>query len=339
MGFIFQQLSGPQKRLELADYDAPFGRPRKDPVVRDGVELRRSINYYPGNDVEPTVHIFGDKYLPWELNGRFRDRSPTGGLGHALAKKAEVKQFTRDKQRVRITWDDVLSVVGLITKFDPGTEGKGEIEWKMTIDVYSDDLADKTPKAPPTPELADYLSQILAWMTQLPEPRAIKLHGSLFGALDQMVSTVTGAVGKLTDVANDVSNFKKSTIGELNRLSSVVTSVSTAAATFRDAFTSIGPDAALVFQRADDNAKLLTTQTSVEEQIRNTMSICAQLQRAIAIARAGTHRTTYTVKTGDTWESIAVQMYNAPGRAVDLQVVNNQIGGQPRRGSTIRIPA
>ena len=336
MAFTFTQLAGPQKTLTLDDWAAPFGRPRKGAVVRDAIELRKTTTYYPGNDDDPTTHIFGHKYKPWELKGYFRDRA--GGRGFAQGKTEEVKQFVADKQRCRVTWDDLVSIVGLVTEFDPGRESAGEVEWKMTIEVYSDDFAQRTPVKPQTASLQDYLSEILAFLKGSIPKETPAYAGNLLDLVDGLVSTVTGAVGTLTNIANSASSFEQSTVGELNRLGATVTQVSTAMSTLRDTVSSIGPDTALVFQRADENAQLFAQQTSVEDQVRRMLATSSDLHRAISIAIAGKTRTSYVVRTGDTWELLAVRFYKDAGRAVDLQIANDQVGGRPTPGSTIKIP-
>lgn len=336
MAFTFTQLAGPQKSLTLDDWAAPLGRPRKGAVVRDGIEVRKNTTYYPGNDDDPTTHIFGHKYKPWELKGYFRDRA--GGRGFAQSMTEQFKQFVADKQQCRVTWDDLVSIVGLITEFDPGRESAGEVEWKMTIDVYSDDFAQRKPVTPQTATLQNYLSEIIAWLNGTIPTQDGAYAGSVLDLVDSLVSTITGAVGTLTNFANSVSDFQQSTIGELNRIGATVTQVSTAMSTLRDTFASTGPDTALVFQRADENAQLFSQQTSVEEQVRQMLSVSSDLQRAIAIAIAGKIRTSYVVTSGDTWERIAVRFYRDAGRAADLQIANDQVGGRPTPGTTIQIP-
>ncbi len=121
--WVFEQLGGPRKKLELADHAAPHGRPRQAPVVSPEMHIRTSSTYYSG-DVPRTIHVFGPSHEPVELVGRFSDRR--GGRGFAIAKRDEVMRFVADQQEVLISWSDVYSVVGFITSFVPALEAVSE---------------------------------------------------------------------------------------------------------------------------------------------------------------------------------------------------------------------
>lgn len=338
MGFKFTQLTGARRSFSLDGASAPLGRPRKDPVVRDGIEARQAVVYYPGNDVQPTRHLFGTKYMPWEIKGYLRDRNL--GVGGAKAKCEEIKRFVREQQLCAVTWDDVVSIVGLITKFDPGRESAGEIEWKMTIDVDGDAFADRKvqPVAPPSPRT--FASQMAAYLRGLEaQVKSVSaLKGSIFDLIDSAVSVLTTAAGQLQGIADGVSSFEKATLSQLNRLSGIVSTVRTASFTLRESLASVKPDVALWQQRASNNVELWAAQTSIEDYLRRVAASGAELDRHARAAAAGKIKTSYVVAQGDTWESISVMFYGSPDRAPDLQIANDQIGGSPKAGAEINIP-
>jgi hypothetical protein len=335
---VLEQLAGSRKTITLDGPSAPLGRPRQGPVVTDGVEVRAATVWYPGSDAAPTRHIFGIKYEPWKLSGYLRDRNL--GRGGARAKCEEIKAFVRDQQKVQVSWNDIVSGIGLVTKFSPGRESEGEIKWEMQIDIDEDAYADRKPQpiASPAPkdfafQMALYLQLLLTNINSVPA-----LRGSIFDLIDSAISTITAAAGELNNIASQVSSFEKASLAQLNRLSSVVTTIRGAAFTLRESFASVGPDLALWQQRASHNAELWAQQTTVEDYLRQTLANGAELDRQARIAASGKIRTTYIVQQGDTWESIAVQFYGSPERAPDLQVANDQIGGAPLAGTEIKIP-
>src|SRR5262245_13842563 len=114
----FEQLAGDRKVIELSGWAAPLGRPRQGAVVRDGIQIRKAETFYPESDAGPTRHVFGRRYMPWELRGRFRDRAD--GVDFAKHQTEMLKAFVADAQLCRISWGDILSGVGFIDEFDPG---------------------------------------------------------------------------------------------------------------------------------------------------------------------------------------------------------------------------
>lgn len=337
----FQQLGGPLKTLELAESAAPHGRARKSPVVTDGVEMRESETYYPDNDT-PTRHVFGDRQEPWEIKGRFRDRGKGGGVGFAKAKTEEVKAFYRDHQRCRITWGDIVSVVGLITRFSPGRESAGEVAWEMTIKVDSDDFAEKPKKRKvDTQKPVDYANRIRNLMRESLNklPRDTSMNGDIFDAVDSLVSVVTTATGALQSAADDVASFEKGLLGQLNRIDSAVAQVRNAVFVFKETFTSLEAGVALQRERSEENLRLWDSQTSAEEAVRETLAELAVMDRAVKAAKSGKTRTTHEARQGDTWESISTQHYGTPDRAIDIIAANNvPAGSKPVPGVEYIIP-
>lgn len=339
MGFVyFQQLGGKRHKLQLEGHAAPHGRPRQSPVVTDAIEVRNAEVYY-GDDTAPTRHIFGVKYPPIELNGRFSDRR--GGAGFTKAKIEEVKQFVKEQQRVQFVWADVVSVVGLITLFEPARESTGEATWKLTMKVDVDEFANRKKPVPKTPSPQDFSAHIANMLRDAQGiiPSVPDLQGSILDAVDSVVNLVTSPVRAFGQVADGMRTFEKASVGELSRITNVVGDLRTATFVMRETYASIAPDVALVRERAESNMQLWQSQTTIEESMRREMAVAADADRAARAARSGRDRTAYVVQGGDTWESIAIGFYGRPGEAAKLQLANDAIGGQPKPGVKIRIPA
>lgn len=340
MAFVrFQQLGGPKRTLELAGWSAPHGRPYKKAVLSDGIEARQARIYYPGTDDEPTRHVFGVRYETFEFEGRLRDRE-LGGAGGAAAKVEDIKQFVKDQQRVRFTWANIVSVVGFIAKFSPGRESTGEVDYKLSLDVDSDDFADRKPARVQRRAPNDYTGLIEGWMrkAKVTDLDVTEVGGSVLDLADTFTNALQTAVGGLVNTANGIADFSKATLGQLNRVMSLTTSIQTAIFTTEEAIASLSAADALVRERADDNMRWWAAQATVEDSMRKMAAASGEANRAARIAAAGKTKTTYAVQAGDTWESIAVRFYGSPDRAVDLQVANGLTGGPPKAGTTIRVP-
>lgn len=347
--WIFQQLGGDRKSFPLSGADAPHGRARQKPVVRDGLSIRKSRTYYPGSS-RPTTHLYGSKSTEWELEGRFMDSY--GGRGYAAKMTDFVKAFVNDAQPVRITWGELVAVDGFIDDFDPGRESAGNVQWKMKISV-DDDLLLSTQASAPEPEQIKDLSKDIE--KALSEALGGKRKGEnlttfppsldlgLADSLDSLVSALNTPSAMMLEVANALQSVESSTIGSLNRLRAGVHQTKTAMlrleATYEHASANLTPGAtpAVTSSRADDRQRFGQQQTRASVAMARTMTAMRRLDRALAIAIRGRVRTLYTAKSGDTWEGIAVTHLGSAIRAAEIQQANGETG-HPRVGVRYVIP-
>lgn len=357
--WTFQQLTGPKKSFALDGWAAPLGRPRQGAVVRDGVKVATQLTHYPGAGPRPTRHIFHHSYLPWEISGRLRDRAH--GPGFAKAMVATIKAFVADKQPIRITWGDVRSVQGFIDEFDPGFESEGEVEWTMKISVDWDDNFDKKVEFNPVNDtsIADtsgildaFLQSMLSEMPEIPEDLSSlteafnelanfpgNVAGTFNEALEGPIDAVASVTGSLATGAQGIADFEKATAGQLNKFSASLHQTKTAVLTLKGAYVNAHADTALVQERMNDNVALWSSQTVVEELVRETLAFIAKEQRRIKVALTGKTKTTYVAKRGDSWESISTAFFGTPARAGDIREANStQAGESPIPGREYLIP-
>ena len=335
--WTFQQLTGALTTLQLVGWSAPFGRPRKEAIVNDDIEIRAAEVYYPGNETGPTRHIFGRKYPQRMLKGRFRDKAQ--GLGYASAKVLEVKAFVAAQQQVRITWSDQLSEVGFITKFEAGRESEGEIEWKLTYSCDSDDYDKKTvvifnQSLPTDFGLAIYNDAIPILKPPLGVPM---MQGSIFDALNSLLNLVNNALTDLYNLVSAIDSFEDASFGVLRRVLTMSAALSDNIFAVDEFFASQGVGDILFTQDAEASVNLWLVQTEVDIAIQQMLSDNADLQRQVTIALVGRPSTIYVARDGDTWESIAIQVYGAPDRAGDLYAANGNVA-YPNVGQQCQVP-
>lgn len=322
--WVFRQLAGDKKVLKLDGWSAPMGRPRQSPVVTDGLDIRIQDNYYAGKSA-PTRHIFGRKYSDLQITGRFRDRAFY--QGYAKDKVQEVKSFVSDAQQCLITWGTTMQVVGIIQSFNPARESEGEVEYNITIKVDYDKLAVdkkeiKQSKTPP-----NYSSAIAKFFTEAfkTPPVEPKMKGSILDALESGISLITGAVGEMQSVADQITSFEKATFAEFGRLISTIGAARQVALSLRDIYLNVPAQTQLLSQRAEDQIALLNAQAIANSSLAAALKEMAEFEQTIERTRAGQIKSIYTAKTGDTWESISVLFYNSPDRAADLRAANDNI--------------
>lgn len=334
MDWTFKQLGGEGKTFKLAGGDAPHGRPRQKPVVKDGVRIRNSTTYYTGNN-RPTRHVYGHKFEPWELEGRFMDIF--GGQGYARAKADEAKVFVDDQQLVLVTWGPYIACEGFIEWIELGREGAGNIAWKMSVQI-DDDLILSTQKKTkaPVPDSIKDLSRALedALDKALGGKRSGKsitkfpptLDIGISDFLDSFVSAINTPAAAFNNLVNQVGDLATASTGDLRRLRAGVHQIKTGVLNLQTVYEDLKTDAAIQSSYAaattDFDSYRLTSAAAMNE----AASQIRKIDRATAIAERGSVKAFYTAKNGDTWESIATTFYGSASRAADIQKANSESG-------------
>lgn len=342
----FEQLGGQQRVLTLSGASAPHGRERKDPIVKDGAKLRRHRQFYSGNDV-PTTHIFGVLHEDWTLKGRFQDTYlGRGGTKQAISNWL---QFLKDGQPLRVSWGDVMSVEAILDVFTPGRESESHATYEIVllIDARDEFKTKVTPLRPSPTALCAAIREFIAGDNGI----ADKAHegGSLSTLADSITEGIGDVVGSLNsvsaalvDISQGFDDFASGTIGQLERLKAGAQQMRTAAIklinTLNDAFDAdVG---GLAFSDADADIQWSIMRAGIEADVNDTMALLADLDREVDIAQRGRVVSVYVAINGDTWESIAAQIFGGADKAGALRDANGaRYGELPVAGRTYQIPA
>jgi hypothetical protein len=348
--WIFTQLSGPKKTLTLSGNDAPHGRPRQKPIVKDKITMRQHTVYYSGYG-PPTRHIFGPKYEPWELTGRFMDRGGGGvdavrsGMGYARNKVEFVRGFVADGQDVSICWGEHLLVTGFIDSFEAAIESRGEIAWTMSISVDEDvnlDAKKKTTGEWVARNPKDCLAELELLLTKalipsIKQPPLFK--GSLFDALDSAISLVTAPFALLAQVAMQMDSFERSLIGEIRRFRTGIHQLQTALIMFRNTYQDLRANLATEGKNISSELSFSKIQADSAAATLKALAVLIDADKAAARAERGKMKGYYVVKDGDTWEGISMYLYQSTDRIDDLMTANGVAPGQaPIAGSVYQVP-
>lgn len=338
--WVFRQLGRDKKILTLEGWSAPFGRPRKGAIVRDGLSLRHRSTRYPGNDNSPpTRHIFGITYHDFDLNGRFRDRAI--GKGQAKLKVEEVKSFMKDAQTCDISWGDTIHVTGIIAEFDPGRESEGEIEWKMKILIDNDNMELRQVNFFTTPNpnfLAGLIQEKLKPMIGITKP-SIGIQVNVLDAIDDLVSVVTGSVGQLVNIVNSLDNFEQGLASEGKRLIAGIHQAKTALLKAMTLIESSQQDTFFIRDSAKDTiiAKDIIADATTQSNV--ALSLMSDLENQCISALQGDAKQTVRVQQGDTFESISNKVFGGPQEADNIRKANGvKYGAKPVVGSILIIP-
>lgn len=337
--WTFRQIGGERKTIELAGWAAPFGRPRKEPLVNDGIALRVQTRRYAGNDV-PTKHVFGIQYKDWELHGRWMDAA--GGSGFAQAMVANVKSFIADAQACTIGWGDVRSLTGLAEELDAKWESEADVEWTLRFSIFNDPALG-TVSTVPTPRAAEsYVNRITEAMTdvlhELPKkPDSLRL--GFVESLDSLIAFINAPAATLTSVAGQMSDLEKGTVAEVRRFAAGLEQYKTALRSLRNTFESAPSDFALAFQDADDELSLSSSQSTFGLSMAQILAEAARADKAAADIEQSKIKAIYSAKGGDTWEQVSIAEYGSPARVKDILAANGISGGaQPVPGTNYFLP-
>lgn len=339
----FTQLGGPRRTLTLAGASAPHGRPRKDPVVSDGIKLRRQRVFYPDSgNAPPTTHVFGTEWIDWELKGRFSDRDL--GKGNTKELIRQWQTFVKDAQQVEIRWGDVLSAVGLIDEFVPGRESEFEGSYTIKILIDRRNIEGGTsafviPRAPSA--LCQALqAELDANIGAVPTlPTAGNLKPGFIDLLDDAVSGINVLSASLIAIAGDIDSFAEATFDQLERLRAGVAQFRTAVISLRSTIETTENDAAMLARAADTDVLWFATRAVSDVSTMRILALLEELDREAELSRRGRILAVYTARFGDTWESIATQFFGGPSDAGEIRDANGILyGALPVPGRDYQIP-
>jgi hypothetical protein len=342
----FEQLGGQRRILTLAGASAPHGRERRDPIVKDGVKLRKQRQFYSGNDI-PTTHIFGVHHSDWELKGRFQDSYlGKGGTKEAISNWLA---FVSAGQPVRVSWGDVMSVEGILDSFTPGRESERHSTYELVLLVDKRDefkLSKVTPPPPPKTELCAAIREFIKGEKGIADK--VKEGGSLASLTDGISEGLANAVGSLNqfsaavvNIAQGIDDFTSGTIGQFERLKAGAQQIKTACIKMQNILDEItADDSATEYLDADARIQQDVMRAGLEADLLEVLALLADLDRAIDIEQSSRPSTVYVAISGDTWESIASALLGGPDRAGDIRDANGvRYGELPVAGRSYQIPA
>lgn len=343
--WVFEQLGGQKKRLTLQGAAAPHGRERRDPLVKDGIKLRRSRQYYSGNDV-PTTHVFGVHHDDWQIKGRFQDSFL--GEGGTRAAILQWLEFVADAQPVRVSWGNVISIEGLVDSFVPGRESEYHSTYEISIlvDQRTDLKGKKPPPLPLDPVgLCQAIREFIAGDKGIADK--VKDGTSLSSLADGITEALGDAVGTLgqfsaaaVNIAQGLDDLASGTIGQVERLQAIAQQMKTACIKMQNTLdNAFGDDSALAYVDADAEVQAANMRAGIEADLNEVMGLLADLDRETELAQRGRPDTVYVAVQGDTWESIASNAYGGPDRANDIRDANGvRFGELPISGQSYQIP-
>lgn len=340
--WTFRQLGGARRVIVLDGAAAPHGRPRRDPVVTDGVKLRRQRVFYSGNDV-PTTHIFGVEWKDWELKGRWGDRFL--GRGGTTSMIETWKEFVRDAQEIEVSWGDLLRSTAIVDDFEVGRESPAECEYTIRLLINEQTgvpsmahlmAEDRSPQV----VAEDVADRAAALERELAKPSLKDMASNFVDSLAEMVGSINTLSASLVSAAQDFDDFVGGTIDQLERLRSGCSQMRTAVLAMERTVRSANNDIALMVRSSDAEVPWAATRSNLDVLLTSMLALLAELDRQAEVEQRGRMTGLYVARLGDTWESISILEYGGPDGAGKLREANGvRYGEPPVPGRAYQVPS
>ena len=343
--WTFLQIEGRdnRKKLELQGWNAPFGRPRKDPIFTEIIKSRAQTTYYPGKSGKPTRHTFGTNHEPIEIKGRWM--SPQlyqyGGLDANLMAE-QWKQFVQDQRQCRMSWGLILSYEVFIEELHLARESEHQIAWKMKIAIdKADDAKASAPVAPsPAEDLYSFSQDIMAFQFTAVYPKALvpDMAPDFLDQLDNLAAQLNAPSAALNRIVGQISDFERASFSTLQHFKSAVTGFKTAMVTFQNTIAAATIDEAILVRNSDSDQAWMKYQLDLDDTLTRIIASMARAELAAQLAATAARSTPgkiITAKTGDTWESLSVRATGGTDKADAIRSANGATyGAEPEVGET-----
>lgn len=341
MKWVFRQIEGVnRKTLELDGYAAPFGRPRKDPVIKETIKSRVQTTRYPGSQF-PTRHAFGIGWEDSEIKGRWATKHlPPGVKASDMAD--QWTEFIRDESLVEMSWGNLVSYVVFLQELELGRESGDDIAWRMKLLIDERVGVGNLPTAVAEQSLVDKTEQALLALTRV---AALEIPDDLgdglgfFDSLTLLIGKINAGPAFLNHLVNDISDVQKSTFGALAALRAGVTGLQTTVLTARELATTQTIET-LAFERsAQKDLQWANWKATFDVETDVLLDILASLDRKAEVGARGNGSKVVTAISGDTWETLATRAKGGPDSAGALRSANGaQYGSRPVPGTTYLVP-
>lgn len=337
MDWTFLQIEGPEddrKKIVLSGWDAPFGRERKDPILKEVIKSRVQTTRYPGGTGQ-TRHAFGTNYESMELKGRWMSRhSETSANDMVDAWTA----FVRDEKTIRVSWGNIISWQGFIEEIEFGRESKDAVSWRMRILIDDRDDQKKT-KAPPKmgsslPNLDKFIQNWVRKGKLLLEPTLPDISPGFLESLDNLAAEINKPAAIMNKLANDVSNIEAKTYSTLQHFRGAVSQMRTAVNTIRETVLTTTVDAAMLVRTAESDLAWATYVSNLDFETYLVMERLAVMDRELEIAQKIDVARFITARDGESWESLSTRATGSPTKASDIRNLNGvRYGERPVAGA------
>ena len=337
--WTFQQLEGPpaeRRELRLQGWNAPFGRPRKDPVIKEVIKSRIQTTRYPGADGQ-TRHAFGTNWEATELKGRWMTKS-----GEDTANDIAIDwiNFIKDERTFRMSWGTIVSYTAYLEELELSRESEHEIAWRMKIQIdQQDEIPSRIPSIKvlvfPLDDVERQLGNWMAFSKKQLEPNLPDMSQDFFDELDSIIGALNAPAAELNKLAGEFDDIQKASYSQLQHLRGAVKGVTTAMLTLRDVALNASIDTITAVRTAESDIAWVKYQADLDVQTTILLDQLGRLERSAELAQNNEATAFVTAEEGDTWESLSMRVYATPEKAGSIRLLNGiRYGERPTVGES-----
>lgn len=331
--WILGTLTGPDLKVELSDYAAPFGRPRQKAIIKEVIRSRVQTTNYPGR-LNPTRHSFGIVYEPLELTGRWM----TKALKHQQTANELadiVADLVRAERPCSLFWGNIVGYYGYIEEIELGRESEDEIAWriKFLVDRRADEKEDKFKEQGVSIPAAAFEVDVNIAKLKLKNPG--DLIASIQGmaaefedGIDGFVRDLNGPSAAINKIAGTLSNTSKVTFATLQHLRSAIKGFEIAYGNIRNTILMTPIEAAIVARSVKSDVDWIQYQLDLDVRGNDIFALLAAMDRAAAIQQRQGVVGVITAKgppppsNGESWESLSFRATGNPHSAGRIRQMN-----------------
>lgn len=342
----FLQLEGPpdsRKKLVLSGWNAPYGRPRKDPVVRETIKSRIHTTRYPGGNGQ-TRHAFGTNWEGFELKGRWMTKfNSDGATANTIAD--DWIQFLRDERTIRIAWGNIISWTGYLEELELARESENEIAWKMKFQIDIQDTLGRDVDfgaTVATPDIDQSVAFLQSWVgtgIRQIDDIADDLAPDFLESLENLAAELNKPQALLNKLANKFDQTVERTFGVIKSMRGAVAGMRTATVQFRETILTTQIEAAMLVRTTKGDIAWANYVHSMDYESMFVAERLADLDRALEIQEKLEFTKLAIAREGDTWESIAIRTTGTPSKAAEIRSINGvRYGEKPTVGMSYLVP-
>lgn len=333
--WTFEQRGGDKTVMKLDSYAAPFGRARKDAIIKELIKVNVQTTNYPGSKNPPTRHVFGSGWEPTEIKGRWMTKTLPGNVSANGFADLWIN-FVRAEQPLTIHWGTIASWEGFISELELSRESEHEVAWRMTvlldgrIDLIQSQMGGI--EVPVDTKLTDLVQRIDA---QLAQDIPGELEISIFDELDGIAGLLKSYTAQLVDYANLVDSIEHQSFTTIQSFRGVLANVETALATMQLVVANGVNDSMLAVRRTESDVDWYRYCLTSEVLITTTLALIGDLDMRLSASNQSGQSKTVTAQDQDTWESLSTRATGAPFSAGAIREANGIKYGQlPVPGET-----
>lgn len=338
--WTFLQIEGPEsdrKRLVLAEWNAPFGRSRKEPILKEVIKSRIHTTRYPGGTGQ-TRHAFGTNWESFELKGRWMTKV-SAEPANAIAD--QWIDFLRDERTIRISWGNIISWTGYLEELELGRESEHDIAWKMRLQIDSQDDKQKSIEFRQLADIDVDVQFFGAWVRfgELIKPIEEDLSPDFLDSLENLAAELNKPQAIMNKLANKFDKAVERTFGALKAMRNAVAGMRTAVVQFRETLLGISVEAAMLVRTAKNDAIWAKSVAEFDAVTVLVMERLADLDRKLEIQEKLEFTKLIIAKDGDTWESLSTRATGSPDGAGQIRSLNGaRYGEKPLVGTSYLVP-